>query len=81
MSAVVRVREVGQGIGYEVVSETGLGRRSMAFKLHAADANEVAREIHQRHLMMHEAVEWSLGEDLTKPVLQLWIAEVPDESA
>lgn len=43
MSALVRVREVGQGIGFEVVSETGLGRRSMAFKLRAEDDAPRAR--------------------------------------
>lgn len=75
MSAhVTRVREVGKGLGYEVVTHTALGRRSMAFKLHAADANIVAQEVHARQLLMHDAVTDAIGEQCGAPILELWEA-------
>ncbi|WP_288804531.1 hypothetical protein [uncultured Novosphingobium sp.] len=64
---LTRVREI-QGVGFEVVRESQkMGRRSIAFRLHAEDANEVAREIFE----MDQAFAL-LAPDGPAPRVELW---------
>jgi len=69
MTAVVRVREVGDGLGYEVVRDGVLGRRAIAFRLKPEDANEVASEIYEMDRAFH-----LLAPDQPGPKLELWEA-------
>jgi hypothetical protein len=66
---LTKVREI-PNIGFEVVRLSALGRRPIGFRLHAADANQVARESYEmdRALLM-------LDPKGPQPRLELWEAQ------
>lgn len=67
MGPLIRVREI-PNIGFEVVRESEtMGRRSIAFRLRAADANEIAREGHEMDRSFA-----LLNPDGPQPRLELW---------
>ncbi|NVE93386.1 hypothetical protein [Altererythrobacter lutimaris] len=67
------VRPIGN-FGFEVMAETEWARRHMGFRLNVDDANNLAREIHERSIRCIEIAEDTAGRKLEvpEPVLKLW---------
>lgn len=65
---LTKVQEIA-GQGFEVIRLSPLGRRPIGFRLHAADANQVARHSYEmdRALLM-------LDPEGPQPRLELWEA-------
>lgn len=66
---LTKVQEI-DGHGFEVVRLSPMGRRAIGFRLHAADANQMARESYEmdRAVMM-------LNPRGPQPRLELWEAQ------
>ncbi|WP_159873289.1 hypothetical protein [Novosphingobium sp. 9U] len=64
--ALIRVRELPNEAGYEVERYGVLGRRAIGFRLHACDANQLAREHHAIDQLFH------VDGAMPAPILQLW---------
>ena len=67
--ALIRVRELPDDAGFEVERFGVLGRRAIGFRLHAVDANQLAREHHEIDRLFH------VDGSMPKPVLELWEAQ------
>lgn len=67
IGALTRVREI-PNIGFEVVRESEtMGRRSLAFRLRAEDANEIAQECFEM-----DRAFGLLNPNGAQPRLELW---------